>query len=225
MFAYAPLFIQGVQGKTPMQVGVAMLSLSLGWSVGSLALGQVIDRIGHRAAALVGAVCLVAGCAMALTFEAQTTPPGIVLPVFSLSESVWASWPWQPCWWCNPPYRPTIWGCDLVQSICPNAGGTVGVGIGGSFIAARFSTLTRAIQEGGLLADLPPRLQGMGGDQVEGVLQPEVLAALPEPLRVGIQEAVRQGVGEVFWTVLGAAVLCLLFCWAIPRRNSSAVHR
>ena len=34
MFAYAPLFIQGVQGKTPLQVGVAMLSLSLGWSVG-----------------------------------------------------------------------------------------------------------------------------------------------------------------------------------------------
>ena len=225
MFAYAPLFIQGVQGKTPMQVGVAMLSLSLGWSVGSLALGQVIDRIGHRAAALVGAVCLVAGCAMALTFEAQTPSwysftsffvVGIGMGFVALATLLVV--------------QSAVPSYDLGVATSSNQfartlGGTVGVGIGGSFIAARFSTLTRAIQEGGLLADLPPRLQGMGADQVEGVLQPEVLAALPEPLRVGIQEAVRQGVGEVFWTVLGAAVLCLLFCWAIPRRNSSAVHR
>ena len=41
MFAFAPLFIQGAQGRTPMQVGLAMLSLSLGWSVGSLALVSV----------------------------------------------------------------------------------------------------------------------------------------------------------------------------------------
>ena len=97
-------------------------------------------------------------------------------------------------------------------------GGTVGVGIGGSFIAARFSMLTKAMREGGLLAD-------MGLDQVERLLQPEVMSVLPEPLQRGIQETVRQGVNEVFWTVAAAAVLCLLFCWAIPRRNSFEERR
>jgi len=36
LFAYAPLFLQGALGATPLQVGYAMLSLSLGWSLGSL---------------------------------------------------------------------------------------------------------------------------------------------------------------------------------------------
>ncbi len=225
MFAYAPLFIQGVQGKTPLQVGVAMLSLSLGWSVGSLALGRVIDRTGHRSAALAGAVCLVAGCALTLTFSAQTAG-----------------------WYCFVSFFVVGIGMGfvalatllVVQAAVPihdlgvatssnqfarTLGGTVGVGIGGSFIAARFSALTQAIQDGGLLAKLPPQLKDMGPDQMAGLLQPEVLALLPEALRVGIQETVQQGVSAVFWTVLGAAVLCLLFCWAIPRWDSSANHR
>ena len=224
MFAYAPLFIQGVQGKTPLQVGVAMLSLSLGWSVGSLALGQVIDRTGHRSAALVGAVCLVTGCALTLTFTAQTATWYIFVSFFVVGIGmgfvalatllvVQAAVPIQD-----------LGVATSSNQFARTLGGTVGVGIGGSFIAARFSTLTQTLQEGGLLAQLPPRLKDMGPDQMAGLLQPEVLAALPEPLRAGIQETVRQGVGEVFWTVLGAAVLCLLFCWAIPRWDSSATH-
>lgn len=52
LFAFAPLFIQGVQGKSPMEVGLAMISLSLGWSVGTIALGQFIDRIGNKGTAI-----------------------------------------------------------------------------------------------------------------------------------------------------------------------------
>ncbi|EKD36209.1 MAG: hypothetical protein ACD_75C01600G0001, partial [uncultured bacterium] len=50
LFAYAPLFIQGALAKTPMQVGMAMLSLSLGWSCGSLVLGRFVDGAGGRTA-------------------------------------------------------------------------------------------------------------------------------------------------------------------------------
>ncbi|HKK99416.1 MAG TPA: MFS transporter, partial [Desulfotignum sp.] len=42
LFGYAPLFLQGALGQTPLQVGMAMLSLSLGWSMGSLLLGRGI---------------------------------------------------------------------------------------------------------------------------------------------------------------------------------------
>ncbi len=49
LFAYSPLFIQGALGKTPLQMSVAMLSLSLGWSVGALACGQIVNRFGQKA--------------------------------------------------------------------------------------------------------------------------------------------------------------------------------
>jgi len=73
LFAYAPLYIQGTLGKTPMQVGIAMLSLSLGWSIGSLVLGQVLHRIGEKTAAIAGAIFLCIGTGLTLSFSHTTT--------------------------------------------------------------------------------------------------------------------------------------------------------
>ena len=73
LFAYAPLYIQDTLGKTPMQVGIAMLSLSLGWSIGSLVLGQVLHRIGEKRAAVAGAIFICVGTGLTLSFSHTTT--------------------------------------------------------------------------------------------------------------------------------------------------------
>ena len=67
-FAYGPLYIQGSLGMSPVEVGWVLLAVSLGWSAGSWGLGNVIDRLGHKRAALAGAVVLSAGCGLTLTF-------------------------------------------------------------------------------------------------------------------------------------------------------------
>ena len=221
MFAYAPLFIQGVQGRSPLQVGVAMLSLSLGWSLGSIALGQVIDHMGHKSAAAGGAVCLVIGCAMPLFFTKQTPSwysfssffvIGIGMGFVALATLLVVQ---------SAVSQQDLGVATASNQFARTLGGTVGVGIGGSFIAVRFDAMSRTLQESGVLTRLPPHLAGKGLDRLEGVLQPEVLAALPESVRAGVQEGVRQGVSEVFGMVLGAAVLCLLVCWAMPGNDSS----
>jgi MFS family permease len=221
MFAYAPLFIQGVQGKTPLQVGVAMLSLSLGWSLGSLALGQIIDRMGRKSAAAGGALCLVIGCAMTLAFRPETSAwysfasflvIGIGMGFVALATLLVVQS-------AVPPQDLGV--ATASNQFARTLGGTVGVGIGGSFIAARFGELTRMVQAHGLLGRLPSHLVDKGFDQVEALLQPEVWAVLPESFRIGLQETVQRGVNEVFWMVLVAAVLCLLCCGVIPRSNPS----
>jgi MFS family permease len=65
------------------QVGTTVLALSLGWSLGSLVLGQTVDRIGTRAASLLGAVLLAAGCGMTLLFSTATSV-GTCFAVFLL---------------------------------------------------------------------------------------------------------------------------------------------
>jgi EmrB/QacA subfamily drug resistance transporter len=225
MFAYAPLFIQGVQGKSPMEVGVAMLSLSLGWSIGSLALGQVIDRMGRKFVAMAGALCLVGGCAMTLAFTPETTAYYSFASFFVIGIGMGFV---------------ALATLLVVQSVVPPSdlgvatasnqfartlGGTVGVGIGGSFIAARFAELSQAVQERGLLETLPPRLADKGLDRLEGLLHPDVLAALPEDVRLWVQASVGQGVTEVFWTVLAAAILCLLCCGLIPQGDPATDRR
>jgi len=216
MFAYAPLFIQGVQGKSPMEVGVAMLSLSLGWSIGSIALGQFIDRMGRRSAAVVGAVCLVGGSAMTLGFSPDTTTSysfasffviGVGMGFVALATllAVQAAVPVKD-----------LGVATASNQFARTLGGTVGVGIGGSFIVTRFSELAGAIEARGVWEQLPPGLAGDGFRQIEDLLRPEILLALPDDLRGWIQASVAAGVIAVFWTVLAAALLCLLLCWLLP---------
>jgi EmrB/QacA subfamily drug resistance transporter len=225
MFAYAPLFIQGVQGQSPMAVGVAMLSLSLGWSIGSIALGQVIDRMGRKLTAAAGALCLIAGCAMTLAFTPQTTIAysfgsfftiGIGMGFVALSTLlvVQSAVPVQD-----------MGVATSSNQFARTLGGTVGVGIGGGFIANRFAELTRMIQSRGLLDGVPLPLAEGGLNQIEGLLRPEVTAALPEAIRIGIQTSIAKGVMAVFITVLAAAVLCLVSCLFMPSHESPARRR
>ncbi len=73
LFGYAPLFLQGALGHTPLQVGMAMLSLSLGWSVGSLILGRIMHLTTQKTAALAGGILLAAGTGLTLGFTTSTT--------------------------------------------------------------------------------------------------------------------------------------------------------
>mgnify|MGYP002276679066 FL=1 len=221
MFAYAPLFIQGVQGKSPMEVGVAMLSLSLGWSLGSIGLGQFIDRMGRKSAALGGAVCLVAGSAMTLAFSPETGTLysftsffviGIGMGFVALATllAVQSAVPAH-----------ALGVATGSNQFARTLGGTVGVGVGGSLIVARFSALEDAIRDQGFWAQLPVGVTAQGPHQLGELLRPDVLTALPPEIRAVVQECVGEGVTAVFWTVLAAAVLCFFLCWRLPQRGAS----
>jgi EmrB/QacA subfamily drug resistance transporter len=71
--AFFPLFIQGALGKTPAQLGLAMVALSLGWSLGALFCGQIVGRVGNRPCTFFGALSLLAGSSMALFFSPSTS--------------------------------------------------------------------------------------------------------------------------------------------------------
>jgi hypothetical protein len=92
----------------------------------------------------------------------------------------------------------------------------VGVGICGSFIAARFSSLFESVRNSDLVRHLPGQMGEAGLGQAESLLLPETQAAMPDALRQLVQEAVMGGVGGVFWTVTVAAGFCILLCLLMP---------
>ncbi len=207
MFAFAPLFIQGAQGRTPMQVGLAMLSLSLGWSVGSLALGQFIDRIGRKSTAVAGAVVLTGSCAATLTF----TPASPTLHLFLTFFTIGIGMGWVALSTLLV-VQSSLEAGDLGVATSSNQfartlGGAVGVGICGSFVATRFARL---------MDHLPAGLTEAGLGPVESLLHPAVQTAMPEATRHMVQIAVVEGVRGVFWTATLAAGLCLLVCLLLP---------
>jgi EmrB/QacA subfamily drug resistance transporter len=222
LFAFAPLYIQGAQGRSPMEVGVAMLSLSLGWSLGSIILGQFIDRIGHKGTAVAGAVCLMAGCAVTVTFTPATSIAHIFFNFFVIGIGMG---------WVALSTLLVVQSCldekDLGVATSSNQfartfGGAVGVGICGSFIASRFSSLSESLRTSDLMRHLPARLGDTGFGQIESLLSPEVQAKMSVTLRNMVQGAVAEGVGRVFWTVTVAAGFCLLLCLLIPGEKKKA---
>jgi len=219
LFAFAPLFIQGAQGRSPMEVGIAMLSLSLGWSLGALALGQGIDRMGCRTTAIIGSLFLIGGCGGTLGFTPVTSTLTMFIVFFVLGIGMG---------WVALSTLLVVQSCvgekDLGVATASNQfartlGGTVGVGVCGSFIAGQFSRLFEVVQDTGVMDRLPQRLNEAGFNQVESLLHPEVQAVLPEAVRSMLQVAVVRGVTGIFWAATISAGLCLLLCLFIPQEK------
>ena len=80
---YLPPFIQGVQGRSPVEAGAIVSTTSLGWSAGALAMGLILIRLGPRRSALLGTLCWAIGGAL-LTSLGPTSP----LPVAGVAVAI-----------------------------------------------------------------------------------------------------------------------------------------
>lgn len=221
LFAFAPLYIQGAQGRTPMQVGMALLSLTLGWSLSSVVLGQFIDRVGRKPCAVAGAVALIAGCAMTLNFTTESTMTycavsflivGVGMGFVALATLLMV--------------QAGVGAQDLGVATSANQfartlGGAVGVGVCGGLVAARFSHLTDAITASGVLDHLPASVAENRFAEIGQLFDPEVQMTIPPELMRLVQGTVARGVGDVFITATVSATLCLLVCLMLPSEPKS----
>jgi EmrB/QacA subfamily drug resistance transporter len=58
---YVPPMVQGVHGGSPIDAGIAVAAMSIGWPIGSIVAGRVLGRTGGRPLVLVGTSMLVVG--------------------------------------------------------------------------------------------------------------------------------------------------------------------
>ncbi len=71
--SYVPLIAQGAWGGTPIEAGLLVAPLSIGWPAASSQSGKLIKRFGYRTVAVSGMAILLVGCLLLLTVGA----PGI----------------------------------------------------------------------------------------------------------------------------------------------------
>jgi MFS family permease len=199
-----------------MMVGAGILSLSLGWSVGALVIGQVLNIFGHRASALMGAVCLVLGCAACLLFTTHTSMLTILLIFFVIGIGMG---------FVTLSTLVVVQNClDIADlgvatashQFARTLGGTVGIGICGSFVISNIAQATDAMFHSGLAETIPQALLSSLKTNIENLLLPEVQALLSDEVQTILQEAIVSGVSIVFWIVLVVSLLCLGFCWLLP---------
>jgi EmrB/QacA subfamily drug resistance transporter len=71
--SYLPLYLQGVSGLTASRAGMVLLFLSMAWTAGSLIAGQAMNRVGYRAVAATGMLCMAIGYSFFVAFQSDLT--------------------------------------------------------------------------------------------------------------------------------------------------------
>ena len=219
LFAFSPLFIQGVLGKTPMQLGLVMLAISFGWSVGALFCGQVVHLLRKKPFALTGALLMVAGCALTVRFSAATSllECAVVLGIIGLGMG-FVSIPTLLI------VQDSLELADLgvataSHQFARTLGGTVGIGIAGSFVTAKLASNMDALLASGILEKIPPALKARLQHDLENLFRPEVQALIPPEIKPVLMDAMLQGIARVFWVALAVSVIMFLLCWLLPRKK------
>jgi EmrB/QacA subfamily drug resistance transporter len=75
---YVPLWMQGMMGKSATFSGVVMIPLSIGWPLGSILTGQLINKLGVRVIILLGSLCLIIG-SLGMATISHITPIWLIM--------------------------------------------------------------------------------------------------------------------------------------------------
>lgn len=219
LFAYSPLYIQGALGKTPLQMSFAMLSLSLGWSVGALVCGQIVNRLGKKTSTVLGSLFLAAGGVTMLTFSTATSLAvcfavlgfiGIGMGFVSMATLLVVQ---------DSQDITDLGIATASHQFSRTLGGTIGVGISGSFVTQSLSNALDSLMNTDLNS-LPPSLNVQIKQNIENIFRPEVQMLLTPDVQQAMQAAIARGVSIVFWITLLASVGCLIFSALLPAQTA-----
>lgn len=219
LFSFSPLFIQGALGKTPAQLGLAMMPLSLGWSFGALFCGQIINLIGKRTAGILGGVFLVAGSAMTLWFSSATslvlcsiilTVAGLGMGFVSIATLLVVQ---------NSVDISNLGVSTASHQFTRTLGGTIGIGISGSLVTVTFLNALEKVLSLDLQQTIDLELLSRIQQNVGNIFLPEIQTLMSTDIQHALQEAVGHGVMPVFWISLLASSVCLVFAILLPRSD------
>jgi EmrB/QacA subfamily drug resistance transporter len=215
LFAYTPLYIQGALGKTPLQMSVAMLSLSLGWSVGALACGQMVNHFGQKQSTVFGSLCLTVGGGIMISFSTETSLTacsiilgfiGVGMGFVSMATLLVVQ---------DSLDKSDLGVATSSHQFSRTLGGTIGVGISGSFVTVTLSNAMESLM-GKELNSLSPALTVQIKQSIENIFRPEIQALLAPDVQKTMQAAVEKGISLVFWITFFTSLLCLVLSVLIP---------
>ncbi len=215
LFAYAPLFLQGALGSTPLQVGYAMLSLSLGWSLGSLIIGRVMHLVGQKRATLAGVLLMVLGTGLTLGFSRETSMTQCFL-VFQVVGFGMGFITLSTLLIVQDSLKPEDLGVGTsFHQFSRTLGGTIGVGLCGGLVTSR---LMDSLELAG--SQLPQAIVYRLNQSMENLFQADFQALIPQGAAKILQEAVANGVYSAFIIVFTVSLIGLCLVAFLPGKSA-----
>jgi EmrB/QacA subfamily drug resistance transporter len=218
--AFSPLFIQGALGRSPFQLGIAMMFLSLGWSVAALVCGRYCNRWGKKFFALTGSSVLVAGCTLCVGFS-EATNPWICAMALGMAGAGMGFSSISTLLIVQDSTDPKDLGvATSSHQFSRTLGGTIGIGICGSLVTARFSQIAKILNASQRQSPIPASVMEQIQQNFENFFRPD----LQEQLTVEIKDLLHQAIGscviDVFWITWIAAAISLAVGLFLPKEKT-----
>ena len=220
--AFSPLYIQGALGKSPAQLGMAMVPLTLSWSVGALVCGRLVNRRREKSLSVLGSVMLAVSTGLMLTFSTSTSLPvysaalalaGLGMGFVSITTLLVVQ---------NSLASSNLGVATSSQQFARTLGGTIGIGISGSLVTAHLAGVLDALMKSSGDGQIPASLAVRLTQSIESLFQPEIQNSLSAGVLKSLHEAVGSGVEMIFWSSLAASLLSLFFCCLLPQYQESS---
>ena len=161
---HVPLLVQWGRGADATTAGLALMTMSTGWSVGGLVAGQLLNRMGFRALALAGAALMTLGyAALALRPDVDWGSLLVVGGAIGVGMGLISITLVVAVQTVIAPARRGVATSGLL--FFRNIGATLGVALMGATLTARLGVRLAGLEEGArhLPADLVPVLvEGIG---------------------------------------------------------------
>jgi EmrB/QacA subfamily drug resistance transporter len=219
--AFSPLFIQGALGQTPAQLGLVMMFLSFGWSAGALLCGRKSNQWGEKTFSMVGGLILVAGCIMAVRFSATTglwtcalamVLAGVGMGFTSIATLLIVQ---------NSVDPKDLGVATSSHQFTRTLGGTIGIGVCGSLVTARFAGLADALNASLPEGAVPASVMLQIRQNFENFFRPDVQSQLLPDVQKILHQAIGRCVIDVFWLALAAAMICLAIGLFLPVKRAA----
>jgi EmrB/QacA subfamily drug resistance transporter len=213
---FLPQFQQNVQGASATNSGLLLLPLMGGMLVTSLMGGQLIYRTGHyKAMLVVGSAVMAAGLGLLATMTVSTPQSRTSWYMVVLGVGMGMLMQTTMLVMQNSVAQRDLGAASGAATLFRTVGGSLGVSLMGTVFTHRLSNALHATVGAA----------GSGHLTATSQVTPAMLNKLPPAIRIAYQQAVADGIGQVFFwgaviTVL--AVLASLVIREVPLRSGES---
>ncbi len=223
--AYTPLIAQGAWGGTPIEAGLIVAPLSIGWPLASSQSGKLIRRFGYRTIAIAGLFVLIAGCLLLVSVGLDAVAQNGVLRAVVVGTASFV---------CGAGFGMNMTSTLIaVQEAAPwsqrgsstaavqffrNMGNAAGAAILGAVMTTVLASRLATDRMQAIIQTIPPDALKAGADPALGPVNTlfdlTIRDHLPAPTRLALEEALA---GSLWWVFLGMLLLAIMAAIVIQR--------
>lgn len=222
--SYVPLWVQGVRGESAAGAGAVLTPLMIMWSVTALLSGRLYVRIGFRATALLGVICIALGV-LPLAFVQPETPRWLMMLGMGMAGVGFGN---ASTAFLLAPQSAVPWNLRGAVTSSTQFARTIGGAVGVALLGAILNSRLAGALETGTLAG-PAGQAGVAGQVgedtqalVSALLTPASRAALPASTVEALAGAMADGLHRIYLSLLVVAVLGVIQIAVFARRSAKA---